>query len=306
MRYTIYKMRFLSGVHFGKGRIDNGDITCMADTLFSAMCIEALKMGGEKRLNDLVTVFRDGKALISDTFPYIGDTYYLPKPCIRVEKNDTDRNAKKQFKKMSYIPLEELSTYIKGNIQPEGINEELTSLNTREIRTRVSIEGEESTPYNIEVVKYGENNGIYMILGYEEDDIKNEVEDILISLSYTGIGGKTSSGLGKFELVNKKVPESLNEMLEVDADAYMTLSVSLPSDEELEEAVADGRYVLIKRSGFVNSSTYSDTFSRKKDIYMMKAGSCFKNRYQGDIYDVSFGGRHAVYRYGKPLMIGVR
>ena len=145
-----------------------------------------------------------------------------------------------------------------------------------------------------------------MILGYEEDDIKNEVEDILISLSYTGIGGKTSSGLGKFELVNKKVPESLNEMLEVDADAYMTLSVSLPSDEELEEAVADGRYVLIKRSGFVNSSTYSDTYSRKKDIYMMKAGSCFKNRYQGDIYDVSFGGRHAVYRYGKPLMIGVR
>lgn len=306
MKYTIYKMRFLSGVHFGKSRLDNGDITCMADTLFSAMCIEALKMGGEEKLEELVELFRTGNALISDTFPYSGDTYYLPKPCVRVERNDTDRNAKKQFKKMTYIPLEQLDTYVKGNTEPERINEELKTLSTRELRTRVSIEGMDSAPYNVEVVKYGENNGIYIILGYEEDNIKDKIEDILISLSYTGIGGKTSSGLGKFELVNRKVPENLTRMLEANADVYMTLSVSLPTDDELESVIADGRYVIIKRSGFVNSATYSDNYSRKKDIYMMKAGSCFKKRYSGDIYDVSAGGRHAVYRYGKPLMMGVK
>ena len=40
-------------------------------------------------------------------------------------------------------------------------------------------------------------------------------------------------------------------------------------------------------------------------MYVFAAGSCFKNEFEGDIYDVTNGGSHPVYRYAKPLFMGV-
>lgn len=306
MKYTIYKMQFSTGVHFGKGRLDNGGIECYADTLFSAICIEALKIGGEERLQEVVNTFKTQKALLSDAFPYSGNTYYLPKPYTRVEQSDADRNDKKQLKKMNYIPLELMQEYLKGDIKAKEINQNIKDLYNEEMRTRVSVNDIDQAPYNLQVNRFGENSGLYIIVGYDNDDTKYMLEDILISLSYTGIGGKVSSGLGKFDLINKNIPKELETMLEQEADTYMTLSVSLPKDEELDSVLENGMYAVVKRSGFVNSSTYANNFTRKKDIYMLKSGSCFAKKYDGDIYDVSSGGNHAVYRYGKPIMIGVK
>ena len=72
----------------------------------------------------------------------------------------------------------------------------------------------------------------------------------------------------------------------------MLLSVALPTADEMNTAVKNAEYSLIKRSGFISSSTYSNTFERKKDIYVFDAGSCFTNKFSGDIYDVSRKGNH--------------
>ena len=53
MEYKAYKLRFLTGVHFGKGSLDDTSYAFCADTLFSALCIEALK-DSEQRLNNLL------------------------------------------------------------------------------------------------------------------------------------------------------------------------------------------------------------------------------------------------------------
>ena len=45
MKYTIYKLEFQTGVHFGTGALDEGTYTFHADQIFSAMYIEALKLG---------------------------------------------------------------------------------------------------------------------------------------------------------------------------------------------------------------------------------------------------------------------
>ena len=45
MEYEIYKMNFLTGVHFGDGMLNQSGYTFCADTLFSALYIEALKLG---------------------------------------------------------------------------------------------------------------------------------------------------------------------------------------------------------------------------------------------------------------------
>ena len=38
---------------------------------------------------------------------------------------------------------------------------------------------------------------------------------------------------------------------------------------------------------------------------MINAGSCFEDKFVGDVIDVSKDGTHPVYRYGKPIMIGI-
>ena len=69
----------------------------------------------------------------------------------------------------------------------------------------------------------------------------------------------------------------------------MLLSVALPADDELENALENASYLLEKRSGFVASSDYAEEWRKKKDLYVFTAGSCFVNCFAGDIYDVSEG-----------------
>ena len=120
-----------------------------------------------------------------------------------------------------------------------------------------------------------------------------------------GRGGKKSTGLGKYILRPVKLLEALERHLKKDADRNILLSVGLPQDKELENALEGASYQLIKRSGFVSSDTYAEELRKKKDLYVFAAGSCFEHRFEGDIYDVSDNGSHPVYRYAKPLFMGV-
>jgi CRISPR-associated protein Csm4 len=128
---------------------------------------------------------------------------------------------------------------------------------------------------------------------------------LLESLSFSGLGGKRSSGLGRFEIYNGKLPDEIIALFEKKCDRYVSLSIGLPNEEELEACMIDASYELIKRSGFVESVSYSDTYMRKRDLFMMASGSVFSKKYAGDIYDVSSGGNHPVYKYGKPIFMGV-
>ena len=84
MTYRIYRLRFHSAVHFGSDsgseHVSSAASVFHSDTLFSALCLEALRLGGESMLEQLVTSSREGKLVLSDLFPYSGNTYFLPKP----------------------------------------------------------------------------------------------------------------------------------------------------------------------------------------------------------------------------------
>ena len=89
------------------------------------------------------------------------------------------------------------------------------------------------------------------------------------------------------------------------ADWQLALSSLWPTVEELP--LLEGSYYnLIKRGGFVNSPAYSSQPSKRHTIHMLAAGSCFKRKITGQIGDVSADGNHPVYRYGKPLYLGVK
>lgn len=303
MNYKIYKMIFIQGVHFGDHSLEKSEITFQADTLFSALCIEALKID---KLDELLESVKEDHLVFSDAFPYMGQEFFIPKPMKKIEQvvQSEDVTTRKKFKKLEYIQVSLLDQYLKGQY-PINKGSDIKKLGVHVLKTSASIRGnEEAVPYRVGIYRFKEENGLYIVVGYDSQEILDLFDELFEMLSLSGIGGKKNSGLGHFDLEIAELPKELNKRLNTKGEV-MTLSVSLPTEDELDDVLDDSRYLLVKRSGFVDSYTYSKEQRRKKDIYLFKAGSCFNKTYQGDVYDVSSGGNHSVYKYAKPLFMGV-
>lgn len=307
MKYKMYKMAFQTAVHFGSGTLESGEMTFCADTLFSALCQEAYRQDASL-LEQLYGTVRENQIRFSDAFPYVDDIYYLPKPMMRIDREQMAASSvlKKAYKKLKYIPADSFTEYLQGTYDVLRATE-MNRLGFYEAKTAVSIRGlEESEPYRVGQFYFSDGAGLYFIVGYEQEEALGLVEELLEYLTYSGIGGKRAAGYGRFDLTVKKVPKVLEQRIQSEGAKYMSLSLCLPQEHELEAAMDGAEYTLCKRSGFVASETYAKEQMRKRDLYVLKAGACFTSKFEGDVYDVSTkGGGHAVYRYAKPLFMEV-
>lgn len=308
MEYSIFKLRFKAPVHFGDGRLNRSVYTFFADTLFSAMYKEAIKLYEKKEADKLRIFALNGDMLISDAMPYCNDTLYFPKPIIHIDGNrESDSSMKKKFKKLSYIPIDDMDAYMKGDYDPSMALEQLKGLGMSDVSEKAAVNpGKNSEPYRVGTFTFSNEigYGLYFIFG-GTDDAYDMIYDIMDSLSYTGIGGKVSSGYGRFYYTNEDVDSNLRDRFEGNYSRYMSLSVSMAVNEEQTEKAVDGSYYeLIKRSGFVSSESYSNNQMKKRDFYCFKSGSCFSDRFRGSVFDVSEGGKHSVYRYAVPMLYG--
>lgn len=309
MEYYVYKLKFKTPVHIGNGTLSGSEAFIMADTLFSALCCESQS---PEEIENLAERARERKLIFSDAMPFIGDEMYIPKPMTE-PKNKDDGNSimKKAYKKLKYIPISALDTYMSGKIEPLKENEKFKNFGKFDIRTMSSSLDEEKSktgdmlPFSVGIYNFKENSGLYVIAGFAADDDKNLFDKLLKSVSFAGIGGKRSSGFGKFSCTDEKLPQNISKRINKTDKYFMTLSVSMAKDNELEKAIENSRYSLVKRSGFIYSPNYADTMRKKKDFYSFKAGSCFENAFEGDVFDVSGEGRHKVYRYAVPMFLEV-
>jgi len=306
VNYNIYKLYFKTPVHFGKGRLSTVSSTFFADTLFSAMCKEAIMLYGDNGAEMLYNMVLENKLKLSDSMPFNGDMLFVPKPIIDVEREERSNiHFKRKLENLDYIPIEDINNFLNENYDPSNAIEMLEKIGKEDIRTCVSVkEFEDNEPYNIGIYNFNQNCGLYFIAIVDQNAEEN-IDEIVKSLSFTGIGGKISSGLGKFEYTKCKIDKSIIDF-EKQADIYMSLSLSMANDSELENAVKGASYKMVKRSGFVSSENYSDKMLKKRDFYCFKCGSCFKTKFDGGIFDVGNGGNHPVYRYAKPMFIAVR
>lgn len=134
-------------------------------------------------------------------------------------------------------------------------------------------------------------------------------------LGLSGIGGRRSSGMGKFELgadpilVSKSAEEedtgALYELLmDTQAATQMTISCLLPKKEEIEAGI-EVKGLWMKRSG-LTWTPGMESAVKEKSIYMLPAGSTLSCRLAGRIADVATPAvGHPVYRYGKGFFLGV-
>jgi len=312
MGYSLYRLEFTTGLHVGTDRggssLGDGRMTIHSDTFFSALCCERTKFGDINRLYDF---FSSGALVISDTLPYKGEEYFLPKPVLhtRNSKGEGNHKLKKTLRSIEFIPLSVFDKYLKGysdeELEVECLNQYFGGLVTD---TKVSIKHHpEPMPYHVAYWRFPEDTGLYIIVRFENQSALSYFEETLFHLGLSGVGGKQSSGLGKFNFKKVSLPEKLYELLEDrDADYQMLLGTALPEEKELEEALSGGWYTLIRRGGFVRSEIYSEIQLKKRTIYMLSPGSCLRKRFNGSIFDISDGGNHPVWRYGMTLFAGVR
>ena len=304
MEYTGFKLAFSTSVHFGNGSLENSDNKIYADTIFSALCHEAVKL---ECIEELVSYVKNEKIKLSDAFPFIGDSYYIPKPMITIE-SERNIDDKKKAKKLEFINVNLIDEYLDGSMDIKRESEILSNLGKSDIITRAVIQANEDTkPYSVGTYLFSEGAGLYLIVGYRDEDALNMITKLLHSLSYVGIGGKVSSGLGKFNSEEVKLPVSLTDKIKraEESSSVMSLSVGMCDDMELENVCENSNYILSKRSGFINSSTYSDNLVKKQDFYLFRAGSVFSRPFKGLIKDVAIIGKHPVYRYANPIFMEV-
>lgn len=323
MNYYLYKFSFTTALHigndFGRDNLSSSEYTIHSDTIFSALFIEAVHYGDQYAAR-LKCLFENGAAVLSDAFPFCGEEYFLPRPVYRIpsEQSVADPEDRKLFKKLSYIPLSMFQEYLHVSKARFDIRKAIDiqkNMVFEDKRQRVAIAGQKETqPYFVGNILFNDGCGLYMILGVENETDKSMLDRLLSSLSYSGIGGKRSTGFGKFEL---KKPVDIADsgqpaiqklygfMTNRHANFYMTLNTSLPDEQEMSQALDGANFVLCRRGGFIQSSGYSKKQLKKRTVYALSAGACLKNTYSGVFCNLADGGNHPVFRCLIPLFAGV-
>lgn len=315
MNYKIYQLNFTSPLHLGNGKLSDHEYHLYADTLFSAMCIEARQSFGMNELDTLVEAVKNNKLRISDGMPFYSgddDIYMIPKPMVQIETDEIDYNLKKKYKKLKYIDITKVDEFVRGKMDL-SIEDIQKNIGIADFRNLVSVhEEEDAEPYKVGTYTFNQGYGLYIIIGYEDDEIKYLVEDILVGLECSGIGGKRNIGLGRFNLKNppntKNMLDSLNltlrDNLKTDKK-LISLSISLPNDDELEKVIDKAAYTLVKRSGFTDGSFSAGNLIRKNDFYAIAAGAVFEKGFEGVLKNVVKDYVHPVYKYAKPIFMEV-
>lgn len=276
MTKSIIKLKFKGPIHIGKKSLSDSEHEIMADTIFSALCLES----GD--ITRLVEEVQSGNLKLSNAFPYIDHFYYIPKPMIHVEQSEGDY---KLFKALKYIPVDALQDFLDGELDA-ALEIDSFLLGSSSIRTQLQV-GED--PFVVGTYTFHENAGLYIVVEHESDF----VFEIFDKLQYSGIGGRRSSGLGRFNY-------SIEECFDFpQGNKRILLNTAMAKETELPLALEGAHYLLQKRSGFIHGSRY-----KKQDFYSFQAGSVFENKFTGDLFDVG-NDEHPVYRYGIPMFLEV-
>ena len=175
--------------------------------------------------------------------------------------------------------------------------------------------GRLARPYAAGSFSFAENAGLYVLVRLADEKDLPSVLALFHLLGLSGIGGRRSSGMGKFELgadpilvsdgAEEEDTGALYELLmDTQASTQMTISCLLPKKEEIEAGV-EVKGLWMKRSG-LTWTPGMESAVKEKSIYMLAAGSTLSCRLAGRIADVATPAvGHPVYRYGKGFFLGV-
>ena len=324
MDYYLFKLRFEGAVHFGPADSAlslqaSADHFC-ADTLFSALCHTAGSIWGEAGISRLCAQVQAGELLLSDSMPWREgdgrDVYYLPKPCaVSQTRQEIPSELRKAMKRLSWIPVEDMDAFRDSLAGKALYCPKEEPFGEAGARTQAAIcDGRDTTPYQVGTFRFLPSCGLYFLAACSGDAQAQQLQTLVNALGMSGIGGKVSAGYGAFSVEDVIL---LNEPFDAQTQwlheslvcpkpkRYLLLTTSLPADEELEEALQGAMFQLVRRGGYVQSETFADAPQRKRTQVFLAAGAMLERPFSGALYSVAQKGVHPVYRYAKPMMLGV-
>ena len=201
-----------------------------------------LFLNGDKRLKNYLN--EESKIIFSDFLP----NRYLPKPTLPLEFFGVDDSQKKEFRKKSWIKVDELQ---KGNIfNVEKIEFYKTQTVIRNSINRKTFSTDDSgvfAPFALEELRFLEPVSLYVM--FDENSFNQaEIEDRLNQMGKIGFGKKNSIGKGQFEA--KLVDNDID--LDIKSNYYLTISPTILNNDNIEKSYYD----IFNRFGkFANSNT---------------------------------------------------
>lgn len=294
MEVQAYKLDFQT-VHFGNGNLNESIGSFNASRLYSSLFLESLKLNVDK---EFLNLSKSANFFLSDSFPLKDGEFYLPKPIgypkipLNSESTRETRRKAKRSKKLRYIKYTDMEDYVEGNCDVDKLDGTDSFFSKSTVVTKKGID-----PYEVGITNF--KTSLYILT------IKHKLLDVLMnSLQYSRIGGKRSSGYGRFTVEKLDIPDEFSKNIVVNDSeygVYMTLSTSIPNNDELDSVLPTAEYLLEKSSGFAYSST-SRNLLRKQDLYKFAVGTTLTKTYNGNIFDVRPDGfSHPVWNYAKGL-----
>lgn len=333
MNYVLYPLQFDTPIHFGcaenGGKLEQSSLTYRSDSLFGALCCELAACGNIAGLQRLHDGAANGSLIFSDLFPYVSEEesglhLYVPKPILQIEHTGQtfsheymafrkEATQQKKQKKLSYIRVSQMDKFLKAIKDGIPFTGDDCAISHGQLIVRVNCSADIPKPYYVHQIQFTKSAGLYGVIGYKNEEDRDWLLELLEILGLSGIGGKRSSGYGKFHF--REDPIDMDEMGLYKDDAilyqmmtcskaslYMCLSSLLPTPEDVT-CVKEGQYTLCRRSGFLMPD--GDVMQKKNDVYMIGAGSCFPKKIKGMLADVSGYVSHPVWRYGTCLYAGL-
>jgi len=311
-----------------------------SDTLWGLICWGIKTVFSEQKLEEFIEEHKEKPVKISSVFPFKVNSkdsnkkkLFFPRPILQplnlnhfFESKGIDKKSEraqfiadlKKFKKVKFVEKSTFEKFLEGELNETEffLNKSLwekendffkkedilhNSINRLTNTTYSSSDDKRASLYST-TETYISNGGLFFLI----DGTPEQIELIEASLrfySHVGFGGDSSIGKGYFKISvdDCELPESDN------SDAFVTLSLFLPNDDELAEFQNDKSrvwYELEARKGKFGGQFVKINRFWKESVLMFKEGSVFPNlnkSFYGKIKTVMSqeeNGMFDVYHYG--------
>lgn len=259
MKYYILQFKFLTPVHFGTAENKKSgnlqSFNCCADTFFSALVTETAALDGEL-CSRFIEAVQKGGLLFSDFLPYYSgaeEELYVPVPYNCKEKvNPLDLQlsfkelclqyeALRDHENMAYIRVSGIYDYLHP-YESTAKEQEKHDFGWSGVQRRLDFRNG-GRAYYVSNYTFAEGAGLYCIVGLDDGTLLEGLVKAVELLGLGGIGGRRSTGFGKFVL--KGAPQLLSEDCSGDAgmlkvllenktsSLQMSLSVLCPVQEQI-------------------------------------------------------------------------
>lgn len=316
------KFSFLDRVHFGSLGVglESVEETLHSDSLYSALCHAWAACFGGDDLKELIARFQSSPPfLLSSAFPYLRETFLLPKPMTR-PAGFADETMRQEYGKVlkatTYLPRELFVGWIQDMAFPPTQIEEVPPLVAqvfqKELIPRVALgrENAVSAIFQVGVVRFARNGGLYVLIRLHDEVMLPKLRTALELLGEMGVGGERTYGLGRFMVELAPAGAAWQVFEEERGPRYLTLSLSCPNAEDLQRLDERCAYGLIERKGWIHSP-YTYRQLKRKSVVMFAEGSVFSQALSGQVLDVTptvweRAGSHPIYRFALPFYVSVQ